>query len=356
MTNQDESPIFFELWDSKGRSIVRHGDYDVIPSSFNSSWNDNFEKDGLRNAYRKTDRGSVRLVIDTKNPAFQGKASIVRACAIYLTLIPKFEQIEAEQRKSFDVIIRRFAHNLIKFQTRFKDNFQRLVSDKSRARPYSEFKDEVKRRIEENTSSAANDVCELSHRAIDLDAQIETLRIIAGYADGTGSFLPANLKKAMYRLTNPFLDELEKRNIRVLFNIDANPSGAEKVKVVDSLFNAAIWQLLDNASKYVLHDTDINITADLQSRPQKMFITMTSVCIDKDELEDIFLENFRGRHTKNTTGTRFGINGTGIGLFIVRKALGFMNSHISVTNNHFVKNDGGHRYCEHTFTIEFSTE
>ncbi len=348
-----EDIIFFELWNENGDSVCRSGRLDLLPEEFTLRPQDNFKTEGFRNAYRSNAQGSVRIIVSEKNKFFQGTASIQRACSIYLSLLPKLKQIEASQRQSFDTIIRRFSHNLIKFQKRFKDNFSRLISDKSRARPYNEFKIEVERRMVENTSVAANDICQMSHRAIDLDAQIETLRIIGGYADNTGTFLATDLKRAMYRLTNPFVDELAKKQITININIDSSMSANNKINVVHSLFNAAIWQLLDNASKYVLNNSTIEITAELNPKSKKMMFSMISICINEDEYEKIFQENYQGRDVKKDGETEIGKEGTGIGMFIVRRALGFMKAKINVVNMGFEKELSGHKYCKHVFTIEF---
>lgn len=353
--DNNDGIIFFELQNEKGSVVARYGQPHTLPEKFSISQKDNFTEKGYRNIYRSNSLGSVRLIVKADHELFQGNRSIQRSCNIYLGFIPKFNQIATSQRQSFDAVTRRFSHNLIKFQRRFKDNFDRLISDKARGRPYIEFKDEVKRRIEENTDIAANDVCQMSHRAIDLDAQIETLRIIGGYADGTGSFLPVNIQKAMYRLTNPFVDELRKKNIEINININTDLASLNKINVVHSLFNAVIWQIFDNISKYALHDTDIEITADLSSRSKKLILSMTSVSIEDDEKETIFLENRQGRNVKKPKEDKSGIaqDGTGIGLFIVKKALSLMKAKISVKNNGFVKEYDGYPYSKHDFIIEF---
>ena len=167
---------FYELWDHLGESIACYGNLDNLDSTFHSNFNENFHKGKVRNVYRETDVGAVRVITSVDDPNFSTSRAAQRSCEIYLSLIPHLKQIYQGHRQRFDVIIRRFAHNLIKFQTRFKDNFLRLISDASRSRAYTEFQNEVKRRIESNTSVAAEDICQLSHRAVDLDAQIETLR------------------------------------------------------------------------------------------------------------------------------------------------------------------------------------
>lgn len=346
----DDGISFFQLWDATGRIVANYGEEHNLPVAFQLRPNENFREAGLQNVYRKTDNGSVRLVIEEANPLFQGSAARARACAIYLSLIPKLHQVERSQRQHFDAIIKRFAHNLIKLQTRFKGNFSRLISDTARSRPFSEFQDEVKRRIESNTLMAAQDVCQMSHRAVDLDAQIETLRIISGFADSAAPSSPirVNLQKTIHRLANPFINELRKKGVEIDVSIPSVVSGEEKVIVIPELFNAAIWQLLDNASKYVLRDTPINISANLDSRPQMLGIVMTSICIDEDELELVFLEGRKGRHSGNRAGS-------GIGMFIVKKALELMNAKISVHNEGFESNHEGFKYCKHRFVIEFAS-
>ncbi|MES2437138.1 MAG: ATP-binding protein [Patescibacteria group bacterium] len=351
MNQNSEGIIFYELRNFKGNIVARHGQLDLLPDIFSKNNRENFSQKGLKNAFRENANGSIQLIVDENADLFQGSKAIQRACSIYLSLIPKFKEIEVGQRQSFDAIIRRFSHNLIKFQNRFKNNFVRLISDKARARPYAEFTREVKRRIEENTSAAADDVCQMSHRAIDLDAQIETLRIIGGYADNTGTLLPTNIERALYRLTNPFIDELKKKNVDIRINLQN--SDRNKINIVHSLFNAAIWQILDNACKYVLNDTTIDISGDLALKQKKISISMDSVSIEKDEEEIIFLENRQGRNIKNGIKSEISKNGSGIGLYIVRKALSYMKAKISVVNTGFIKNDSGYPYSHHVFEVEF---
>lgn len=344
------SIVFFQLWDNTGKSVGFNGNLDKLPIIFSKNETDNFQDSGYRNIYRKTELGAVRLIVDSNNELFQGSKMVSRVCAIYFGLIPYLKNIESKQRQHFDAIIKRFAHNLIKFQLRFKGNFDRLISDSSRSRPFSEFKDEVQKRIESNISMAAKDVCEMSHRAVDLDAQIDTLRVISGYADTAMKEEPirANLKKTIFRLTNPFVCELGKRGIEFEINIEPAKSGANKVLVAPNLFNAAIWQLLDNASKYALNNKKIIITSNLENKPHQLDISMVSVCIDTDEEELVFLEGRRGRNAGNKAEN-------GIGLFIVKKALNLMGASIKVKNEGFVCDDNGFKYCQHRFSIIFSS-
>jgi signal transduction histidine kinase len=345
---QVDDIIAFELWDKTERQIAKFN-IEKLPESIQLRVTQNYSEDNFRNIYRRTDFGAVRLVVNVNNPSFQGTRGVTRGCEIYLSLIPKFKQIEDRQRNQYDILLRRFAHNLIKFQTRFKGNFSRLISDAARSRPFKELKDEVKRRIEQDTDRAAEDVCQMSHRAVDLDAQIDTLRIIAGYADSPDSSnkIKVNLQKTIFRLINPFIEELRERGIEIRVVIPQASNHEDKVLADPGLFNAAMWQLLDNASKYVRDNTEILITATIDSTPQKLEILMTSICIDQDEEEAIFLEGKKGRHA-GTKGEH------GIGLYVVKKSLSLMGAKILVHNEGVEDEYKGFNYCRNRFIIEFS--
>lgn len=341
--------ISIEFWDVTEKYFFVFGDRDKLPQIFQERQTENFQEGELKNIYRKFPDGAVRLVVDADDELFAGSRGAALACAIGLRFCQRFKQTEEGRRQHFDSIIKRFAHNFIKFQTRFKGNFNRLISDKARSRPYSEFQEEVRRRIEENTNQAAHDVCQISHRAVDLDAQIETLRIISGYADvpSQSSRIKVSLQKTIHRLINPFVEEFQKKKIEIKNEIPQATTGDEKTLIEPSLFNAAFWQLLDNVSKYALEGTTVTVSADLRSRPQKMEINMISICIDPDEEEAVFFEGTKGRHS----GTK---GESGIGLFIVKKALKLMGAQIHVKNEGFVEEKYGYRYCRHKFSVEFA--
>jgi signal transduction histidine kinase len=344
----DDGIVFFELWDNKGKKIATVGNVAAFPSVFRDKPTENFTYDGYRNAYRETEQGSARLIIKTTNDLFQGNRAISRACAIYISLVPKFQKIIQSERQHSDAIITRFAHNLGKLQTRFKGNLSRLVPDKARARPYVELVEEVKKNMLENPERAAHDIAQMSHRATDLDAQLEALRIISEFAETSAPIkpIPADLRRVMFRLSSPFIEELRKKRVTVHQNIPSSAIEKEKVFIAHSLFNAAIWQLLDNASKYVLEGTEINIEAALNEPMQILTIEMVSVCIEENEYEHIFEERYKGRHAKNKAGS-------GIGMYIVRKALNLMGARISVVNLGHLCYKDGFAYCTHRFTIAF---
>lgn len=352
MPYNDPEVVFVRLKNNKDVSVLHIGDVADLPERFSTSPTENFSDATYRNIYRTDERGSVQIVIHTNAPSFQSKAARSIAADMYLNFIPKFKENEQSHRQVFDAIVRRFAHNLSKFQKKFKEPFDRLMPDKARERPFSELQDEVKKRIDGNTSSAAHDVATMSLRATDLEAQIETLRILGGFAEPPKNLFPVNIKRAMYRLTNPFASDLAHKRVIAIIEIQESGTQSAKANISHQLFNVAIWQIFENACKYVLPNTIIRITMDMTPGRKKLYIRMTSVTIDPDEEVRIFEEHFRGRHAKKLT-LPDDQQSNGIGLHIVQKALRFMKAKISVTNHGHIADVLDVPYSDHTFTIEF---
>ena len=193
----------------------------------------------------------------------------------------------------------------------------------------------------------------MSFRATDLDAQIETLKVLGGFIQPPKILFPVNIKNAMYRLTNPFVQRLSQRAVNVTVNIIESGTHNARANIAHGLFNVSVWQMFDNACKYVMPETTIEITMDMLSPHKRLFIKMISVTIEEDELIKIFGENFRGRHAKNLENLD-GQESSGIGLHIVQKALKYMKAKIRAENRGFVVNLNGISYSTHVFSIEFT--
>src|SRR3989344_6564142 len=98
MGQDNDGIVFFELKDEKGSVVARQGKLEALPEKFSLNSQENFSEQGLRNAFRKNDNGSIHLILTDSHELFQGRKSIQRACDIYLSLIPKFKQVALSQR------------------------------------------------------------------------------------------------------------------------------------------------------------------------------------------------------------------------------------------------------------------
>lgn len=342
--------IYYEVRNKKERTLASN--FHECPSSA-INMTQGHEKDNLwlekreiRHVFRENDNGQVRLIIIGDEDLGNSTKGISRICDVYLGLIPKFTDIERSQRQHFDQIISRFAHNLVDLNKKLKINLERLAPDSTREKNYKDFLDSVEDKLSSNPRVAANDICQIAHSITDLEAQITSLRVISGLADEIEpSLININIQRVLFRLQQPFLSEFEKKNINIENKINSDDATRKKVCVDPQLFNVALSQIFNNAIKYMLPNTPLIINADFNTDTCIVNISMKSLCIESDEVEKIFEEKYKGRNAKD-------IEGSGIGMFLARRALKIMRGDVNAKSDcENIENINGKKYCQNTFRI-----
>ncbi len=94
MEKNNDEIVFYELRNNKGVTVAKSGYLNNLPIDFSSKAHNNFSNNDFINAYRENENGSIQLIVNKKNELFQGRKAIQRACDVYLSLVPKFKQIE----------------------------------------------------------------------------------------------------------------------------------------------------------------------------------------------------------------------------------------------------------------------
>ncbi len=342
--------IYFEIRNKQDRVLASNLEScpgEIIDSLVGKE-KENVRIGNVRNAFREDADAEIQLVIVNDKELSNSTRGISRVAATYLSLVPQFLEIERRQRAHFDVIIGRFAHNLVDIDRKVKGHLERLAPDTLREKTYADFRDTVEERIKSNTQSAANDVCQIAHRATDLEAQIAGLRVISGLADEIApSLIDANILRTLRRLQQPFLSELEKKQIRIDNRIDMAEADRRKVRIDPQLLNVALSQFFNNAAKYALAGTAIVIDATFENEHCVVKVEMDSLLIEHYETNKIFQEKYKGRNAKK-------LPGNGIGMFMTRRALRIMKADIEVHPQAGTEQIvDGKKYCKNVFLLKF---
>ena len=78
--------------------------------------------------------------------------------------------------------------------------------------------------------------------------------------------------------------------------------------------SVSLSHIFDNITKYILPESDLNISFEDTSKYIKLVFDMISLRVEESELENIFTENVSGKWSENT-----GLAGNGIGMFVVKR-------------------------------------
>lgn len=147
--------------------------------------------------------------------------------------------------------------------------------------------------------------------------QVEKVLQMSMYDDAGGSalkFTEVNVNNIIYNIVNTHKIKAEKDGGKIELHLDADNSDV----ILDEMhFTNVIFNLLDNAIKYMKEDTPPHLTVSTEDVGDNMLrirIRDNGIGIKKDDLKRIFDKFYRV-----STGNRHDVKGFGLGLAYVKK-------------------------------------
>ncbi len=110
----------------------------------------------------------------------------------------------------------------------------------------------------------------------------------------------------------------------------------------------ALYHLIENASKYVRPKSKIEISFNNYDENLTMNLKMTSLFIEEEENQKIFIEGYSGKEAKKTYK-----DGDGIGMWRIKQMLELNKFKIEVKAGTQIENLNGFRFAENEFIISF---
>lgn len=146
--------------------------------------------------------------------------------------------------------------------------------------------------------------------------------------DKTGStlkFTEVNANSIIYNVVNTFKLKVEKQGGSLEANLDAENAD---VKVDEMQFTNVIFNLLDNALKYMKEDVEPRLTittTNISSKKLEIRVQDNGIGIKKEDARHIFEKFYRV-----STGNRHDVKGFGLGLAYVKKMIEAFGGSITV--------------------------
>jgi PAS domain S-box-containing protein len=142
-----------------------------------------------------------------------------------------------------------------------------------------------------------------------------------------------NLKEFVEDVIEEMEGMLKKKNQKIIYSY----AGEQEVCQDKKILRNVLLNLLSNAVKYSLDDKEIYLNVEVKDSKASVSVKDEGIGIPLEAQKDLFEKFFRARNVSN-------IQGTGLGLNIVKRYIELLDGHISFTSQ------------EHkgtTFTIEF---
>ncbi len=167
------------------------------------------------------------------------------------------------------------------------------------------------KKVKDDPELATDTILFLQKRIFELEAHMSSFELIHAGKKVQLDKKYHNFPKVIHNIFSAFAESFD--NIGVTFNFAFSPEVGENLDVLFDYktINTAIYNIIDNAYKYIKPSTEIRFFI----ANEKLIISMRSLRIEKDEQDKIFDLNYRGKNALGHT------NGSGIGMYVTKKAL-----------------------------------
>ena len=242
--------------------------------------------------------------------------SVLLSCLVIIII----RQVRVRNRKKFEAMDREMKHELTNMKMDFFVNMSHELKTPLSLiiAPVSQMLSETSNAKQRKTLSKIHDnalrLNTLIHKILDF-RQLEV--------EGEDSLMHSHVEvcSMLRECINIFSAIIEEKKITVNLNTQAETVWADidKWKIESSIIN-----IISNAIKYVEKDTGvIDVNLDVKDTNLQITIADNGCGIDKEELHLVFVRYFQGRHSK-------GREGTGIGLYLVKKYVELHGGRISI--------------------------
>jgi len=152
----------------------------------------------------------------------------------------------------------------------------------------------------------------------------DLLKIGIRRAEPDKSSIPlVDMKDFMQDIADLYAPRASEKKVNLKFNVD---DGIPKMRADKQLLDDLFSNLISNAIRYTPPGGNVTVALSVKNYGQiQLQVSDTGIGIPEEDLSKIFSEFFRSENAKS-----FAENGTGLGLIIVKEALGILKGTISV--------------------------
>lgn len=310
--------IYYELKNrSDGATLVSTLSKCPGHELFTNHADKNIQVGEYKHTYREYPNWIVRLIASKDEELFKSGKIATRTANAYAELAP----IVNEMRRSQETAYKIFFHNLVTTHAQLQGETESILPERALMATDSHA-DQLKvaqNAVRNRPDEAADALLQITKRVVDLQSQIQGFKILTGEA--TVDFGWHNLRKALFSVLSPFYEKFVQANLTLKIHISEEAAAAKMVHLDYKLFNVALHHFLSNALKYAKPRSYIDISFD----PESMILeaSMISVKIEPEEMDEIFKLGTPGKHA-------VAFSGEGIGMYMVKRALEIMNSHMEI--------------------------
>lgn len=262
--------------------------------------------------------------------------------AYYDLLIPKSKyEIEAKQIEQQRV--NRLIHNLTSLNAHNIQEIDDFIPQELLTTNYQKLLVYIQAEIKKDSKNAALMFLRIAKHNIHMKTEFSIYKKL-DRLDATFEFSLNPIRKVILNVLHTFFADFTNKNIYVYVS-EFNG----RVKIDYESIQVALYHLIENASKYTMTDTRIEI--DFVDKNQEVDVTfkMKSLHIDNEEIEKIFIEGYSGKVAKECK-----LSGDGIGMWQINRMMKLNNGAVKFYNGQDIEVVKDKKFAENIITLTFN--
>jgi signal transduction histidine kinase len=290
-----------------------------------------------------SDLGATYLCRADKD-AIESSKLFKKEIKFYSEMLGAFIDIKDEVHSDGIKFVKRLIHNLTSLHAHILQDLYVLVSQESLTGSVNAANqlEVVEKALKENQSGLASGYLRLLKNAVAIKSEINVFnKLYSKKADINEKF--HNIHKVLKNVSSMYFQDFQEKSIIVTQNICQS----------DALFDyesvsVALHHLFQNAVKYTMSNTALNIKFQPEKDDLRVVLEMTSLPITQDEIDQIFDDGYSGKAARQQS-----LAGDGVGMGVAKKLLEINGTKLFVDAGAPLYSRLGISYAENRFYIDF---
>jgi len=280
-----------------------------------------FDKESKKFVKQKTNTGCFGLCVESKGDVNSSRLFRMKVDAFIIVVEGIVKNIN-DLEKTNERTVKKLLHNLTSINAHCIQEMFGLIPQEVLSRNISQQIQTVQDKIRNAPQDAAKAYLRIVKNNLAMKIEFDSIPYL--YGECTPPELQDhNIRKVVLNILHPFFQDFSDKHVHVVVG-DSNYHCCLDYNT----FAIAIYHIVDNATKYIHPNTDMNVSFSCIKGETQVLFEMISTQITPEELRRIGMQGYSGFIPK-----KLGIAGSGMGIYRAKRFLEYNNAELIINPN-----------------------
>lgn len=289
----------------------------------------------------KNAKGTTFLCDKTKTTKLFREKIEVLSCAFYDLIIPR-KQYEIEAKQFEQQRVNRLIHNLTSLNAHNIQEIDDFIPQELLASNYQDLLKYIQDQIKKDSKNAALMFLRIAKHNVHMKSEFSIYKKL-DRLDAALEPTMNPIRKVLLNVLHTFFIDFTNQSIYVYV---AEFKG--RVYIDYESIQVALYHLIENATKYTMSNTKVEITFEERFEEIDVQFKMLSLFIEDEEIEKIFIEGYSGKVAKECK-----LNGDGIGMWQIKRMMELNKGRIKFENGKDITEARGKKFATNRIILTF---